>query len=163
MICSLSCWAMSLTISDQFSTVQSLSRVQLFATPWAPARQASPSITNSQSPPKPTSIESKMPSNHLILSSPSPPALSRFTWKQDSSFKKRLSFQLSVGLALSSSVKPPQQGSLAGPIRPLKIWPLSQCHLWSPLIAYGKRRLMKQFLLFSYLSQPWFPDQLVGV
>ena len=50
-----------------FSSVQSLSRVRLFATPRTAARQASLSITNSQSPPKPTSIESVMPSNHLIL------------------------------------------------------------------------------------------------
>ena len=46
------------------------------ATPWTEAHQASLSITNSQSPLKPMSIESVMPSNHLILSSPSPPALS---------------------------------------------------------------------------------------
>ena len=51
----------------QFSSVQSLSHVRLFATPWTAARQASLSITNSQSPPKPTSIESVMLSNHLIL------------------------------------------------------------------------------------------------
>ena len=51
----------------QFSLVQSLSRVRLFATSWTAARQASLSITNSQSPPKPTSVESVMPSNHLIL------------------------------------------------------------------------------------------------
>ena len=50
--------------------VQSLSRVQLFATPWTAARQASLSITNSQSPPKPMSLESVMPSNHLILCHP---------------------------------------------------------------------------------------------
>ena len=53
-----------------FSSVQSLSRVQLFATPWTAARQASLSITNSQSPPKPLSIVSVMPSNHLILCHP---------------------------------------------------------------------------------------------
>ena len=52
-----------------------LSRVQLFATPGTIARQASLSITNSWSPPKPISVESVMPSNHLILSFPSPPAL----------------------------------------------------------------------------------------
>ena len=51
----------------QFSSVQSLSRVRLFATPWAAARQASLSITNSQSLPKFMTIESVMPSNHLIL------------------------------------------------------------------------------------------------
>ena len=51
-------------------SVQLLSRVQLFATPWITARQASLSITNSQSPPKPMSIVLVMPSNHLILSRP---------------------------------------------------------------------------------------------
>ena len=54
----------------QFSSVQSLSCVWLFATPWTTARQASLSITNSQSPPKPMPIESEMPSNHLILCCP---------------------------------------------------------------------------------------------
>ena len=53
-----------------FSSVQSLSRVWLFVTPWTTARQASLSITNSQSPPKPMSIVLVMPSNHLILSRP---------------------------------------------------------------------------------------------
>ena len=52
------------------SSVQSLSCVRLFATPWTAARQASLSNTNSRSPPKPMSIESVMPSNHLILCHP---------------------------------------------------------------------------------------------
>ena len=51
----------------QFSSVQSLSQVQLFATPWTAACQASLSITNSQSLLKLMSIKSMMPSNHLIL------------------------------------------------------------------------------------------------
>ena len=54
----------------QFSSVQSLSRVWLFATPWTAACQASLSITNSRSPPKLMSIESMMPSNRLILCHP---------------------------------------------------------------------------------------------
>ena len=54
----------------QFSSVQSLSHVQLFATPWTAACQASLSITNCQSLPKPMSIELVMPSNHLILCCP---------------------------------------------------------------------------------------------
>ena len=54
----------------QFSSVQSLSCVQLFATPWTAACQASLSITNSQSLPKLMSIELVMPSNHLILCHP---------------------------------------------------------------------------------------------
>ena len=53
-----------------FSSAQSLSRVRLFATPWTTACQASLSITISRSPPKPMSIESVMPSNHLILCHP---------------------------------------------------------------------------------------------
>ena len=53
--------------SLQFSAVQSLSRVQLFATPWTAARQASLSFTYSWSLLKLVSIESVMPSNHLIL------------------------------------------------------------------------------------------------
>ena len=50
--------------------VQSFSRVRLFATPGTAAHQASLSITNCQSPPKPMSIELVMPSNHLILCCP---------------------------------------------------------------------------------------------
>ena len=53
----------------QFSSVQFLSHVRL-CDPWTAAHQASPSITNSQNPPKPMSIESVMPSNHLILCHP---------------------------------------------------------------------------------------------
>ena len=56
--------------SVQFSSVQSFSRVQIFATPRTAARQASLSNTNCHSLPKPMSIESVMPSNHLILCHP---------------------------------------------------------------------------------------------
>ena len=54
----------------KFSSVQSLSCVRLFVTPWTAALQASLSITNSWSSPKLMSIESVMPSNHLILCCP---------------------------------------------------------------------------------------------
>ena len=54
----------------ELDSVQSLSRVPLFATPWIPARQASLSITNSRSSLRLTSIESVMPSSHLILCRP---------------------------------------------------------------------------------------------
>ena len=53
-----------------FNSVQLLSCVQLFVTPWTAARQASLSITNSRSPPKPMSIKSMKPSNYLILCCP---------------------------------------------------------------------------------------------
>ena len=56
--------------SPQHSSVQWLNRVQLFATPWIAARQVSLSITNSWSLLKPMSIESVMPSSHLIFRRP---------------------------------------------------------------------------------------------
>ena len=59
-------WALKHSV--QFKTVQLLSCVRLFATPWMAVRQASLSITNSQSLLKPMFIESVMPTNHLILS-----------------------------------------------------------------------------------------------
>ena len=84
-----------------FSSVQSLHQVWLFATPWTASRQASLSITNSRSPPKPTSIESVMPFSLFILSSPSPPAFNLyqhqglFKWVSSShQVAKVLEFQL---------------------------------------------------------------------
>ena len=61
------CWLHTLSL---ISSVHSLSRVWLFATPWTAARQASLSITNFQSLLKLMSIELVMPSNHLILCHP---------------------------------------------------------------------------------------------
>ena len=57
-------------MSSQFSSVQLLSHIRLFATPWTAARQVSLSVTNPQSLPKLMSIESVMASNHLILCHP---------------------------------------------------------------------------------------------
>ena len=70
--------------ASQFSSVQSLSRVRIFATPWITARQASLSITNSWSSPRLTSIESVIPSSHLIfcrplLLPPIPPSIRVFS------------------------------------------------------------------------------------
>ena len=85
-----------------FSSIQSLSRFWLCATLWTTARQASLSITNFRSLPKSMSIESVMPSNHLILCrSPSTPALNLsqhqglFQWVSSShQVAKVLEFQL---------------------------------------------------------------------
>ena len=60
----------TLEVSDQVRSDQSLSRVRLFATPWIAACQASLSITNCRSSLRLTSIESVMPSSHLILCRP---------------------------------------------------------------------------------------------
>ena len=70
--------------SVQFSSVQSLSRVRPFGTPWIAARQAFLSITNSQSSPKLMCIELVMPSSHLILCHPlllppTPPSIKVFS------------------------------------------------------------------------------------
>ena len=79
------CKTSKTTYIIQFSSVQSLSRVRLFATPWLTARQASLSITNSRSSLRLTSIESLMPSSHLILCrpllllSPIPPSIRVFS------------------------------------------------------------------------------------
>ena len=84
-----------------FSSIQLLSRVWLFVTPWTAVRQASLSITNSQSPPKPMSIVSVMPSNHLILCRPLLllpsifPSISLFKWVSSlHQVAKVLEFQL---------------------------------------------------------------------
>ena len=58
------------TTTFTFSSIQLLSYVRLFATPRTAAHQASLSITNSRNLPEPMSIESMMPSNHLILCHP---------------------------------------------------------------------------------------------
>ena len=62
-------------IDIDISSVYSLSRVWLFVTPWTTARQASLSITNSRSPPKPMSIETMMPFSHLFLCCPFLPSI----------------------------------------------------------------------------------------
>ena len=63
-------WGKGNEVNLQFSSVQSLSRVQLIVTPWTAAHQASLSITNSRSLLKLMSIKSEMPSYHLILCRP---------------------------------------------------------------------------------------------
>ena len=89
---------------DQCSSVQSLSLVQLFATPWIAARQASLSITNSQSPLKLMSIESVMSSSHLILCGPLllppiPPSIRVFSNESTLHLRwpKYWSFSFSIG------------------------------------------------------------------
>ena len=64
------CDMIQLYLSNQFSSIQLLSCVRLFVTPWTAAHQVSQSITNSRSLLKLMSIESVMPSNHLILFRP---------------------------------------------------------------------------------------------
>ena len=93
----------------QFSSVQSLSRVRLFATPWTAARQASLSITNPQSSLKLMSIESVIPSSHLFfccplfLLPPIPPSIRVFSneptlrmrWSKYCSFRTQVCITVS--------------------------------------------------------------------
>ena len=106
----LCCRVLSLGLqvqSVQFSSIQSLSHVWLLATPWTTARQASLSITNSRSLPKRMSIESAMPSSHLILGRPllllpqSFPASESFTMSQLFAWGGQ-----SIGASASASVLP---------------------------------------------------------
>ena len=91
----------------QFSSVQLLSCVQLFTTPWTAARQTSLSITNFQSPPNPMSIEAVMPPNHLIVYHPLLLLLSIFPSIRVFSNESTLqSCGQSTGVSASTSVFP---------------------------------------------------------
>ena len=95
----------------QFSSVHSLSRVRLFATPWTAARQASLSINNSRSSLKLTSIKSVMPSSHLIfccpllLLPPIPPSIRVFSNK--SALRMRWPKYWSFSFSISPSKEHP--------------------------------------------------------
>ena len=115
-----------------FSSVQLLSHVRLFATPWTSARQSSLSITNSQNLLKLMSIESVMPSNDLILCRP------LFSCLQ--SFPASGSFQMSqlfasggqsIGVSVSASVLPMN----------IQDWSLLGCTGWISLQSKGLSRV----------------------
>ena len=98
----------NVTLLDKYS-VQSFSCVQLFVTPWTTACQASLSITNSRSSPKLMSIESVMPSNHLILCRsllllpPIPPSIRVFS--NEAALRIRWSKYWSFSFNISTSNK----------------------------------------------------------
>ena len=97
--------------SIQFSSVQLLSHVRLSVTPWTAACQASLFITNSRSSLKPMSIESVMPSNHLILCHPLLLLLSIFpsirVFSNESALHIRWSKYWSLSFKISSSKEHP--------------------------------------------------------
>ena len=100
-------WAIGVSELQSISSVQSLSRVRLFAAPWTAAHQASLSITNSQSLLKLISIESVMPSSHLILCRFLLLQLSIFTSIRVFSSESTLHMRgQSVGVSASTSVLP---------------------------------------------------------
>ena len=97
----------------QFSSVQSLSRVRLFVTPWIAAGQASLSIANSRNLPKLMSIKSVMPSSHLtlchplILLPPIPPSIRVFSNESTLRMRWPKYWNFSLSLSLSPSNEHP--------------------------------------------------------
>ena len=106
--CGVSFWEVRVTylsrMQPQSSSVQSLSHVWLFATPWTTACQASLSITDCRSLPKPMSIESVMPSNHLILCHPL--LLLPSIFPRIRVFSNESALCISTGVSASTSVLP---------------------------------------------------------
>ena len=134
--------------SVQFNSVQSLSRVRLFATPWIAAHQASLSITNSQSLFKLMSIESVMPSNHLILGRPLlflppiPPSIIVFSTSQLFAWGGQ-----SIGVSASASVLPMNTQD----------WPPLGC---TGCISLQPKGLSRVFSNNTVQKHPFFSAQL---
>ena len=131
----------------QFSLVQSLSPVQLFATPWIAARQASLTITNSRSLPKLMSIESVMPSSHLILChpllllSPIPPSTGSFPMSQ-----LLPSGGQNIGVSASVLPKNTQDWSPLG---------------WTGWISLQSKRISRDFSNTTVQKHQFFSTQLL--
>ena len=164
-------WSMELKFQHhmgtfQLSSVQSLSRVRLFLTPWIAARQDSLSITNSPSSPKLMSIESVMPSSHLILCHsllllpPIPPSIRVFS--SDSTFRMRWPKYWRFSFSISTSKEHP--GVIS---QKLQIWSLSQTYYirsaFNKIIKWVEWALMFETncsyngtpLQYSCLEMPW--------
>ena len=104
-------WSVAGLIYFQFSSVQSLGRGQLFTTPWTAARQASLFITNSRRLPNLMSIESVMPSNHLILCRPLLLLPSNFPSIRDFSGESPLHIRWPKYWNFSFNISPPNEHS----------------------------------------------------
>ena len=127
----------------QFSSVHSLSCVQLFVTPWITARQASLSITNSRSSLKLMSIKSVMPSSHLILFVPfsscpqSLPASESFPMSQLFAWGGQ-----SIGVSASASVPPMNTQD----------WSPSEWTGWTSLQSKGRSRVFSNTTVQKHQS-----------
>ena len=135
-------------IRATISSVQSLSRVWLFATPWTAARQASLSITNHQSPPKPMSIELAMPSNHLILCCP--------LLLCPQSFPASGSFQMSQLFASSGQSIEVSASTLVLPMNTQDSFPLG----WTGWISLQSKELSRVFFNTTVQKHQFFSVQL---
>ena len=128
------------------SSVQLLSRVRLFATSWIAARQASLSITNSQSLLKLMSIELVMPSSHLILSSPSPPAPNP---SQHQSLFQWVNYWGGQNIGVSASASFPPKKTQG--------WSPSE---WTGWISLQSKGLSRVFSNTTVQKHPFFGAQL---
>ena len=133
---------------SQFSSVQLLSRVQLVATPWIAARQASLSITSSRSSSKLMSIESVMPSSHLILCRPLlllppvPPSIRVFS--NESTLRMKWPKYWSFSLSISPSNEHPGLVSLG----------------WTGWISLQSKGLSRVFFNTTVQKHQFFGAQL---
>ena len=143
-----------LIIQYQFSSVQSLSRVQLFATPWIAARQASLSITNSQSSLKLKSIELVMPSSHLILCRlllllpPIPPNIRVFSNESTLRMRGR-----SIGVSALASVLP----------KKTQDWSPLEWTGWISLQSKGLWRVFKSLKSLSRVLRIFWTPQFKSI
>ena len=139
------------TYNGIFCSVQSVSRARLSATPWTEARQASLSITNSQSPPKPMSKESVMPSTHLILCRPLllpppiPPSIRVF------SNESALCIRWPKDWSLSFNISPSNEHSGL----------ISFRMDWLDLLAVQGKGLSRVFSHTTLQKHPFFSSQLL--
>ena len=137
--------AVTICSDFQFSSVQSLTRVRLFATPWIAAHQASLSTTNSWSLLKLMPIESVMPSSHLILChplllpSPIPPRIRVFS--SESTLCMRWPKYCSFSFSISSSNKHPGLISF--------VWTV-----WISLQSKGLPRVFTNTIIQKVLEPP---------
>ena len=132
----------------QFSSVQSLSHVRLFATPWTTAHQASLSITNSRSLLKLMSIESVMPCNHLILCCPLFLLPSIFPSMKVFSNESALCIRWPMYWSFSFNINPPNEHQ--------DWFPLG----WNGWISLPSKRLPRVFSSTTVQKHQFFSAQL---
>ena len=146
-----------------FSSVQSLSRVGLFATPWIAARQASLSITNSQSSLKLTCIELVMPSSYLILCRPllllppMPPSIRVFS--NESTIHMRWPKYWSFNFSIIPSNE--HLGLISFRMDWLDILSVQECRGRKKFVLFSSLRIPDPYLLFKS-PRPLSPPQGPG-
>ena len=157
------------SFKGNFSSVQSLSRVRLFATPWIAAHQAPLSITNSRSSLRLTSIESVMPSSHLILCRPLlllppiPPSIKVFS--NESTLHMRCPKYWSFSFSIIPSKEIPELISFRmdwSDRVPDELWREVQIKRWYCLLAKIYQILWESFGLQGDPTSPFWRRSTLG-